>query len=118
MKGVRGGVERRRWMAGIETEGPWAERHAGRESPQGTARAAPTRSRGDRREMTERALYGSPTAAALSPTSVAGNGTATSRTSETFAHDAWYSSSDAVRLNPSQCSRARSVEDGPAAAAA
>ena len=68
--------------------------------------------------MTERASYGSPTAAALSPTSVAGNGTATSRTSETFAHDAWYSSSDAVRLNPSQCSRARSVEDGPAAAAA
>ena len=33
-RGVRSGVERRRGVSGIETsEGPWAERRAGRESP-------------------------------------------------------------------------------------
>jgi hypothetical protein len=31
LKGVRSGVERRRGVSvGIETEGPWAERNAGR----------------------------------------------------------------------------------------
>jgi len=31
--GVRGGVERRRGRAFVEIEGPWAQRHDGRESP-------------------------------------------------------------------------------------
>jgi hypothetical protein len=36
-------------MAGIESEG-WAERHAGKKSPQGTAFTTPTRSYGDQCE--------------------------------------------------------------------
>jgi hypothetical protein len=50
-KGASVGVERRRGgRVGIETVG-CAERHAGRESPQGTAFITPTRSYGDQCEI-------------------------------------------------------------------